>query len=88
LATLLLPIPALAAYWSATFARNHLISGLIIAAFWIFVEIFSLSTKGLSLPWHANLIRFEIDLAIIAGALSAAFPGGLHRWTRNVTVQH
>lgn len=72
LAIFLLPLPALAAYWPVSFPSNPKLAAMILITFWILLEVFTLTMKGLTLPWHQNVIRFLIDAAVISGATWAA----------------
>lgn len=69
LATLLLPLPALSAFWPARSTSNPKIAAIILIGFWIVIEAFTLSVKGLTLPWHQNVIRLLVDIAIIGRSL-------------------
>jgi hypothetical protein len=71
-AILLLPLPALCAFWPSSTTPNPKIAATILMGFWIALEVFTLSTKGLTLPWHQNVIRFLIDATVIGGAMIAA----------------
>jgi hypothetical protein len=74
---LLLPLPALSAFWPSSTTPNPKIAAMILAVFWVAVETFVLFTKGLTLPWNQNVIRFLIDTAILIGA-GVAFRKGKH----------
>jgi hypothetical protein len=71
-AFLLLPLPALCAFWPVGYTQNPKVAATLVITFWVLLEVFTLSTKGLTLPWHQNVIRFLIDAAVVAGATLAA----------------
>jgi len=71
-AILLLPLPALSAFWPVGWTSNPKLAATILITFWLLLEAFTLTTKGLTLSWHQNIIRFLIDGAIISGAMWAA----------------
>jgi hypothetical protein len=70
-AIVLLPLPALCALWPVSYTPNPRVAATVVITFWVLLEVITLSTKGLTLPWHQDVIRFLIDAAVISGAIWA-----------------
>jgi hypothetical protein len=71
-------IVVFATYWPLQTTPRPGIAAVIFLAFWALLEIFTLATKGLMVPWQLNVIRLYVDIAIVAGALMAMRKGSRH----------
>jgi hypothetical protein len=84
-AIVLLPLPALSAFWPVSYTPNPRVAATIMIAFWILLEGFTLITTGLTLPWHQDVIRFLIDIAAITGATWAGLGRSPREFVRVIT---
>jgi hypothetical protein len=69
-------LPGAAAYYSVSTTSNRKIAAMILVSAWTALEAYTLVAKGLTLPWHQNIIRLFIYVAVVSGAIFSAVRGG------------